>query len=87
MSAKIRLQRIGKKKKPYYKVVVMDERVRRDGVAIESLGRYNPIEDGVQFAVDEQKVIGWLKKGARPTATIEKLLKKAGVWRKYKEAR
>lgn len=84
MSVKIRLQRVGKKKKPYYRVVVMDERKRRDGVTIENLGQYQPISSGNQFSVNEERVIDWLKKGAQPTETIEKLLKKTGVWKKYK---
>jgi small subunit ribosomal protein S16 len=75
---------VGKKKKPYYRVVVMDERKRRDGVTIENLGQYQPISSGNQFSVNEERVIDWLKKGAQPTETIEKLLKKTGVWKKYK---
>lgn len=86
MSVKIRLQRVGTKKKPFYRVVVVDERKRRDGVAIENLGQYQPISAGNQFTVDEARVIDWLKKGAQPTETIAKLLKKTGVWRKFKSA-
>ncbi len=87
MSVKIRLQRAGKKKMPYYKVVAIDSRNRRDGSILENLGQYQPVVDGVQFAVNEDKVIEWLKKGAQPTLTIEKLLKKNGIWNKYKAAK
>ncbi len=83
MAVKIRLQRAGKKKMPYYKVVAVDSRTRRDGAVIETLGRYQPIVDGEQFVVDEAKVIEWLKKGAQPTYTIERMLKKSGIWSRY----
>ena len=76
---KIRLQRAGTKKKPFYKVVVIDSRKRRDGAVIERLGHYQPIVKGDQFVVDRDKVTEWLKKGAQPTETIAKLLKKAGI--------
>lgn len=86
MAVKIRLQRVGTKKKPFYRVVVMDERTRRDGATIENLGQYQPISAGNQFSVNEDKVLEWLKKGAQPTATIARLLKKTGVWNRYKSA-
>jgi len=73
------LQRAGTKKKPFYKVVVIDSRKRRDGAVIESLGHYQPIVKGDQFVVDRDKVTEWLKKGAQPTETIAKLLNKAGI--------
>ena len=76
---KIRLQRAGTKKKPFYKVVAIDSRKRRDGAVIESLGHYQPIVKGDQFVVDRDKVTEWLKKGAQPTETIAKLLNKAGI--------
>ena len=86
MSVKIRLQRIGTKKKPFYRVVVMDERKRRDGITIENLGQYQPISAGNQFSINEERVLDWLKKGAQPTETIQRLLKKTGVWKKFKSA-
>lgn len=84
MSVKIRLQRVGTKKKPYYRVVAIDSRKRRDGEVIDNLGLYHPISAGNQFAVDEEKVIGWLKNGAETTQTVGKLLKKTGIWKKFK---
>ncbi len=86
MAVKIRLQRVGTKKRPFYRVVAVDSRKRRDGDVIESLGQYQPISNDVQFSVNEEKVIDWLKKGAQTTDTIEKLLKRAGIWKKFKEA-
>ncbi|HON77757.1 MAG TPA: 30S ribosomal protein S16 [Spirochaetota bacterium] len=87
MAVKIRLQRVGKKKMPYYKVVAVDSRKRRDGSFIENLGQYQPVADGEQFKVDEERVISWLKNGAQPTETIEQLLKKSGIWKKFNEAK
>jgi len=72
---------------PYYKIVAVDSRKRRDGAVIENLGQYQPINDGNQFKVDEAKVIDWLKKGAQPTYTLERLLKKNGIWSKYKSVK
>lgn len=85
MSVKIRLQRFGTKKKPFYRVVAVDERKKRDGGVIENLGRYQPIVDGEQFLVDEEKVLKWLNQGAQPTDTILQQLKKAGIWKKFKK--
>ena len=86
MAVKIRLQRIGTKKKPFYRVVAIDSRNRRDGKIIDHLGQYQPIVEGNQFTVDEEKVLKWLKNGAEPTGTILRLLKKSGIWQKFKTA-
>jgi len=84
VSVKIRLQRVGTKKKPFYRVVAVDGRKKRDGGVIDQLGRYQPIVDGEQFTVDETKVLDWLGKGAQPTDTMLDLLKKSGIWTKFK---
>lgn len=86
MSVRIRLQRVGKKKKPYYRIVAVDSRKKRDGEVIENLGQYQPISGDMQFTVDETKLLKWLKRGAQPTETIESLLKKTGIWQKFKDA-
>ncbi len=83
MSVKIRLQRFGTKKKPFYRVAAMDSRTKRDGDVVEYLGKYQPIINGKQFDVDEEKVLKWLKQGAQPTDTIRELLKKEGIWQKH----
>ncbi len=85
MSVKLRLQRIGTKKKPFYRVVAVDSKKKRDGEVIEYLGKYHPISKTDQFAVDETQVIKWLNNGAVPTGTIERLLKKTGIWKKFKD--
>ena len=87
MSVKIRLQRVGTKKKPFYRVVAIDEKQKRDGGVIDQLGKYQPIANTIQFEVDEEKVITWLKNGAQPTDTIRQQLKKAGIWQKYMSAK
>lgn len=86
MAVKIRLQRFGTKKKPFYRVVAVDSRQKRDGGVIEWLGRYQPIVSGEQFDVDEEKVIKWLNVGAQPTLTALNLLKQKGIWQKFKGA-
>lgn len=87
MSVKLRLQRVGTKKKPFYRIVAVDSRARRDGACIEQVGRYQPIVDGEQFVIDEEKVVKWLKNGAQPTDTILNMLKKTGLWNKYQTAK
>lgn len=84
---KIRLQRVGAKKRPFYRVVAIDEMKRRDGAVIENLGQYQPVAPDNQFTVDEEKVLGWLKNGAQPTDTIQRMLKKNGIWKKYLDSK
>jgi small subunit ribosomal protein S16 len=77
VSVKIRLKRFGSKKRPYYRIVVMDSRTARDGRAIEELGFYHPIEmEEKQLEIKEDKIRQWLDKGAQPSDTVRKLLNK-----------
>lgn len=76
MAVKIRLRRMGAKKKPYYRVVVADSRFPRDGRFIEELGYYNPLKEPIEFKVDDEKVKIWIKNGAQPTDTVKSLFKK-----------
>lgn len=75
MAVKIRLARHGAKKRPYYRVVVADARARRDGRIIEEVGRYNPCVEPPFIKVDFDKVDAWIKNGAQPTETVDRLLK------------
>jgi small subunit ribosomal protein S16 len=84
MAVKIRMQRMGMKKRPFYRVVAVDSRKKRDGGIIELLGQYQPISNANQFNVDEEKVLKWLKLGAQPTDIALQLLKKSGIWKKFK---
>ncbi len=79
---KIRLARWGARKRPYYRIVVTDSDSPRDGRFIEQVGTYDPVQTPSAFKVDEAKVIEWLKKGAQPTETVGRYLKKAGVLKK-----
>ena len=76
---KIRLRRMGKKKSPFYRIVVADSRYPRDGRFIEELGFYDPMKNPVEIKVDADKTKEWLGKGAQPTETVKSLLKKSGV--------
>lgn len=76
---KIRLKRIGAKKKPFYRIIVADGRAPRDGKFIEQVGTYDPKADPSIINVDAEKVKKWLGNGAQPTETVKKLLKIAGV--------
>jgi len=77
MAVKIRLRRIGAKKKPYYRIVVADARAPRDGRFIEELGNYDPMSK--KCVIDGEKALAWIKNGAQPTDTVRALLKKNGV--------
>ena len=81
MATKIRLKRIGRRNRPFYRLVVMDERSRRDGAAIEQLGWFNPLErnDEKNFALNDERIIHWLKEGAQTTETAHNLLKRTGL--------
>ena len=81
---KIRLRRVGAKKRPSYRLVVADSRSPRDGAFISIIGHYNPLTDPETIVVDEEKALSWLRKGAQPTATAARLLSKVGIMEKYK---
>jgi small subunit ribosomal protein S16 len=76
---KIRLKRMGMKKKPFYRVVVADERCPRDGRFVEEIGYYNPVSNPVELKIDTEKAQKWMKNGAQPTDTVRALLKKTGA--------
>ena len=86
MSVKIRLARGGAKKKPYYQVVIADERFPRDGRFIEKIGQYDPRQGETALNLKEDRVLEWLNKGAQPTDTVRSLLRKQGLWAKFTEA-
>ena len=80
---KIRLRRVGSKKKPNYRLVVADARAPRDGAFIDIIGYYNPLTDPETVVIDEEKALNWLKEGAQPTATAARLLSNAGIMEKF----
>jgi small subunit ribosomal protein S16 len=79
MAVKMRLKRMGDKKRPFYRVVVADSRFPRDGRFIEEIGTYNPLVDPAEFKIDNEKATKWIGNGAQPTDTVKALLKKAGI--------
>ncbi len=78
---KLRLRRMGAKKRPSYRIVAADSRSPRDGAFIESVGFYDPITDPATINVNLERARHWLSVGAQPTETVRSLLKKAGVYR------
>lgn len=87
MVVRIRLARHGRKKRPFYRLVVADSRSPRDGKFIEMIGSYNPLTDPAEVKVDEERAVYWLKVGAQPSDTARSLLRKAGVWDKFIESK
>jgi len=85
MAVKLRLKRMGAKKRPFYRIVAADSRTKRDGIVIEEIGTYNPIIEPSEIKVDEEKAIKWLSNGATPTDTVKNLLSKTGVMKKFHE--
>jgi len=87
MATKIRLTRLGKKKQPTYRVVVMDSRKPRDGKYIEQLGIYDPRQQPSLIKIDNERALYWLRTGAQPTERAQKLLEISGAWTLFKVAK
>ena len=81
MSVKIRLKRMGSKKRPFYRIVVADSRSPRDGRFIETVGTYNPLTEPEQVTLKEEAIMNWLSNGAQPSDTVRNILSKQGVQR------
>lgn len=79
MAVKMRLTRLGDNKSPFYRIVVVDSRVAREGRYIDKIGHYNPISEPVELVIDTEKAKDWLSKGVQPTETVRSLLIKSGV--------
>ena len=79
MATKIRLKRIGRRNKPFYRMVVMDSRNKRDGAAIEELGWFNPIEADKPYSLNEERILHWMKLGAQPSEAAHGLMKRSGL--------
>jgi len=87
VTVKLRLMRMGKKKQPTYRVVVADSRSPRDGRFIEAVGTYEPRMEPSTIQIDNDRVLGWLAKGAQPTETVRKLLVVSGAWEQFESTR
>ncbi|HEV2954322.1 MAG TPA: 30S ribosomal protein S16 [Candidatus Dormibacteraeota bacterium] len=84
---KIRLKRMGAKKRPFYRLVVADARSPRDGRFIEQVGYYDPLTEPSTVKIDEEKVLSWLNKGAQPSDAARTLLKREGVLERHAASR
>ena len=83
MSTKIRLKRIGRRNRPFYRVVVMDSRKKRDGAAIEELGWFNPVQSDKPYSLNHERVLHWLDQGAQPSDAFHGLMKRSGLAYKW----
>ena len=83
MAVKIRLKKLGRKKRPFYRVVAIDSRFKRDGREIERLGWYDPVQANHSCSLDEDRILHWLDEGAMPSETVKGLFKKAGLSYKW----
>ena len=83
MAVRIRLKRLGAKKRPFYRVVVADQRSPRDGRFIENIGRYQPMDDPSLIEIDEDRALHWLRVGAQPSNTVRVLMTKVGIWDRF----
>ena len=79
MAVRIRLTRLGRKKKPFYRIVVADSESPRDGKFLDIVGTYDPVQEPAAISVNDEKLQKWLGQGALPTTTVKSLLKKATV--------
>ncbi|MCK2242447.1 MULTISPECIES: 30S ribosomal protein S16 [unclassified Crossiella] len=84
MAVKIKLMRLGKIRQPYYRIVVADARTRRNGKAIETIGKYHPKDEPSFIEVNAERAAYWLGVGAQPTEPVQRLLELTGDWQKYK---
>ena len=83
MATRIRLRRMGSNKRPFYRVVVADQRSPRDGRFIEIIGKYHPLSEPSLIEIDEQRALHWLRVGAQPSNQVRNLMAKSGIWDKF----
>lgn len=84
---RMRLCRMGKKKRPFYRIVVAPSTAPREGRFVEIVGHYDPIPEPFRVHVNEERILYWLQAGAKPTETVRGLLEKTGIWQKYLETK
>lgn len=83
MTTRIRLRRMGSNKRPFFRVVVADQRSPRDGRFIENIGKYNPRVHPSTIDIDEERALHWLQRGAQPSDPVRVLLQKTGIWSRF----
>ncbi|MFH0765032.1 MAG: 30S ribosomal protein S16 [Calditrichota bacterium] len=84
MAVRLRLTRMGRKKRPFYRIVAVDSRVKRDGAYIEKVGYYHPLDEPPTIVIDGDKALKWLRDGAQPSNTVVSLLRREGVWLRFR---
>ncbi|MEP6757790.1 MAG: 30S ribosomal protein S16 [Actinomycetota bacterium] len=87
MATRIRLRRMGSKGRPFYRVVVADQRAPRDGRFIENIGKYHPLSDPSLIEIDEERALHWLRVGAQPSNQVRNLMSKLGIWETFVKER
>lgn len=85
MPVNIRLKRFGRKNRPFYRIIVADSNNPRQGRSVDDLGYYNPLTEPAEFQINEEKVLTWLRDGAKPTDTVKNILSRAGILKKLYE--
>jgi len=83
MTTRIRLRRMGSNKRPFYRVVVADQRAPRDGRFIEAIGKYHPLNDPSLIEIDEERALHWLRVGAQPSNQVRNLMSRVGIWERF----
>lgn len=84
MAVRIRLSRLGRKKRPFYRIIAVDSRAKRDGAFLDNLGTYNPLMDPPEINVNAELTLKWLRVGALPSDTVRSLLRTEGVWLRFR---
>jgi small subunit ribosomal protein S16 len=87
MTTRIRLRRMGSNKRPFFRVVVADQRSPRDGRFIENIGKYHPLDDPSVIEIDQNRALHWLRVGAQPSDQVRNLMKKVGIWEEFVKER
>ena len=87
MAVKLRMTRMGAKKRPFYRIVAADSRSPRDGRFIEEIGTYDPNQDPAQVNLKEEEILKWLNNGAQPSDTVRNLLSKQGIMKKFADSK
>ena len=87
MAVKLRMTRMGAKKRPFYRIVAAESRSPRDGRFIELLGTYNPCTNQAQVNLKEEEILKWLNNGAQPSDTVRNLLSKQGIMKKFADSK
>jgi small subunit ribosomal protein S16 len=87
MTTRIRLRRMGRNKRPFFRVVVADQRSPRDGRFIENIGKYHPLDDPSIIEIDQGRALHWLRVGAQPSNQVRNLLQKVGIWEEFVKER